>query len=87
MHSLALNYCGVFKKIFGPVQLNGFRRIRFYEGLPGLDKDIDPITYMSIKRLRLPGHIVRVFENRNQKVILEENLGGRFPARKPRNKE
>jgi len=34
----------------------------------------------------VPGHLVRMFENRNQKVILEENLGGIFPARKSRNR-
>ena len=60
--------------------------MRVYEDLHGLDKDIDPTTYMNIKRLQLPGHLVRMFENRNQNVILEESLGGRFPARKPRNR-
>jgi len=71
------------KKIFGPAQLNGFRRIPFNEDLHGWDKDIDPLTYMSIKRLQLPGNVVRMFENRNQKVILEKNLGRGFPARNP----
>jgi hypothetical protein len=41
---------------------------------------------MSIKRLQLPGHVVRILENKNQKVILEENLGRRFLVGKPRNR-
>jgi len=44
-----------FTKIFGPAELNGFRRIRFYEDIHGLDKVNVPVTCVGIERLQCQG--------------------------------
>jgi hypothetical protein len=41
---------------------------------------------MRVKSLKWAGHVVRIFENRMPKLILEGSIGGRSPAGKPRNR-
>lgn len=45
----------------------------------------DLATYMHVKILKWTGRIVRTFDNRIQKRIVEGSFGGKRPAGRPRN--
>jgi hypothetical protein len=74
----------ILRIIFGPVNVNGIWRIWYNEELYRLYKDIDCVTYMHVKRLQWAGHVVRMFNIRLPKWVLEGSLKGRRPARKCR---
>ena len=50
-----------------------------------LSKGTDPVTYIRVKILKWAGRMVRRFDNRIPKRLLEGSLGGRRHTGKPRN--
>ena len=76
-----------FSSIFQPVQVNSAWRIWYNEELYRIYKNTDMVACdMCIEGYKWAGHIVRMFDTRIQKHIVEWCPGGRRPIGEPKNR-
>jgi hypothetical protein len=73
----------ILRKIYGPKYENGHWRIKINSELEGKYKSQDTFC-ITIWKIRILGHVIRMNETRTMKKIYEEKLGGRRERRRPR---
>jgi hypothetical protein len=73
----------VFRKIFGPTNENGIRRIKTSQELDKI-KHKNIINFIRAQRLGWLGHIERMQETRMVKAIYSWNPTSRRPIRRPK---
>jgi hypothetical protein len=74
----------ILRKISGPTQSKGVRRIRYNDEIYKMYKDVALSTYIRLQRLMWAGQIVRMEQHRIPKKVLGSCFEGGRPVRRPR---
>ncbi|KAG8232804.1 hypothetical protein J437_LFUL007958 [Ladona fulva] len=74
----------MLRRICGPVNSEGIRRIRWNHEIYELYKEPRISTHIKLMRLRWARHVQRMPETRVAKKVFLESMGGKRPVGKPR---
>jgi hypothetical protein len=76
----------ILRRIFGPTQSKGVRRIRYNDEVYKMYKYVPLSIYIRLKRLMCAGHVVRMEQHRIPRKVLGRCFGGERPVGRPRNR-
>jgi hypothetical protein len=74
----------ILRRLYGPVVEKGMWRIRSYQELGALNRDLDIVTDIKKRRLEWIGHVVRMEHGRMVKKIFEGKPEERRRIGRPR---
>ena len=76
----------IIRRIYGPIQENGYWRIMDNLEVNNILKGEDIVRFIKAQRLRWIGHVERMMEERIPKRIYKASMTGRRKQGRPRNR-